>query len=100
LKDFGWEVAHGAVTRRPPIPLYTEGYTYDVGVWDWSIVQGPLSAAPCQTLGFLKVSIFNFCVVVPQDATGDAGGKRAAADVVLVCSRVEEQDCGMSFKSL
>jgi hypothetical protein len=21
--DFGWEIAHGAVTRRPPISLYT-----------------------------------------------------------------------------
>jgi hypothetical protein len=45
----------GAVTRRPPISLYTcvphtGGYTYAVGVWDLSIVQGPFSAAPCQTL--------------------------------------------------
>jgi hypothetical protein len=45
-KDFGWEIAHGAVTRRPPIPLYTlvartGGYKYDVGVWDLSIAQGP-----------------------------------------------------------
>jgi hypothetical protein len=23
FKDFGWEVAHAAVSRRPPIPLYT-----------------------------------------------------------------------------
>ena len=23
LRDFGWEIAHGAVTRRPPISLYT-----------------------------------------------------------------------------
>ena len=46
FRDFGWEMAHGAVTRRPPIPLYTivprtGGYAYDVGVWDLSIVQGP-----------------------------------------------------------
>ena len=42
--DFGWEIAHGFVTRRPPIPLYTmvprtEGYAYDVGVLDLSIVK-------------------------------------------------------------
>ena len=48
---FGWGIAHGAVSRRPPISLYTivahtEGYTYDVGVWDLSIVQGPFSVAP------------------------------------------------------
>jgi hypothetical protein len=23
LGGFGWEIAHGAVTRRPPISLYT-----------------------------------------------------------------------------
>ena len=49
------EIAHGAVTRRPPISLYTmvprtESYAYDVGVWDLSIVQGPFSVVPCQTL--------------------------------------------------
>jgi hypothetical protein len=43
-------------TRRPPISLdtvvpRTGGYTYDVGVRDLSIVQGPFSVAPCQTLG-------------------------------------------------
>jgi hypothetical protein len=48
-RDFGREIAHGALTRRPPIPLYTMGpctggYAYDVGVWDLSIVQGPFSA--------------------------------------------------------
>ena len=41
--------------RRPPISLYTmvprtEGYAYDVLVWGLSIVQGPFSVAPCQTL--------------------------------------------------
>jgi hypothetical protein len=40
---------------RPPIPLTrivarTEGYTYAAKVWDLSIVQGPFSVAPCQTL--------------------------------------------------
>jgi hypothetical protein len=62
--DFGWEIAHGAVSRRPPISLdtmvpRTRGYAYDVGVWDLFIVQGPFSVAPCQTL---TCSIRNFCV--------------------------------------
>jgi hypothetical protein len=35
--DFAWEIAHAAVSRRPPIPLYTmvaraHMYTYDAGV--------------------------------------------------------------------
>ena len=51
----GWGIAHDAVTRRPPISLdtmvpRTEGYAYDVGVWDLFIVQGPFSVAPCPTL--------------------------------------------------
>jgi hypothetical protein len=55
VRDFGWGIAHGAVSRRPPIRLYTMvprtgGYAYDVGVWDLSIVQGPFSVAPCRTL--------------------------------------------------
>jgi hypothetical protein len=54
-RGFGWEVAHEAVSRRPPVCLYTMvprtgGYAYDVGVWDLSIVQGPFSVAPCRTL--------------------------------------------------
>jgi hypothetical protein len=53
--DFGWGVAHGAVTRRPPISLdtmvlRTGGCAYDVGVWAVCRVQGALSVAPCQTL--------------------------------------------------
>jgi hypothetical protein len=41
-----WEIAHAAVTRRPPISLHvmvprTGGYTYGGGVWILSIVQGP-----------------------------------------------------------
>jgi hypothetical protein len=43
-RDFGWEVAHGAVSRRPPISLYTtvartHMYTYDAKLCDVSIVQ-------------------------------------------------------------
>jgi hypothetical protein len=42
---FGWEVAHEAVSRRPPISLYTmvpraHIYTYGAEVWALSIVKG------------------------------------------------------------
>jgi hypothetical protein len=44
----------GPFTRRPPISLYTMvprtgGYAYAAKVWDLSIIQGPVSVAPCQT---------------------------------------------------
>jgi hypothetical protein len=50
VRGFGWEMAHDAVSRRPPIPLYTmvartHMYTYDANVWDLSIVQGAFSVA-------------------------------------------------------
>jgi hypothetical protein len=55
VRDFGWEVAHAAVTRRPPISLYTmvprtRGCMYAAKVWNLSIVQVPFSVAPCQSL--------------------------------------------------
>jgi hypothetical protein len=34
VRGFGWEVAHAAVSRRPPVSLYT----YAASVWDLSIV--------------------------------------------------------------
>jgi hypothetical protein len=45
VKDFGREIAHAAVSRRPPIPLdtivaRTHMYTYAAKDWDLSIVQG------------------------------------------------------------
>jgi hypothetical protein len=77
IRDFGWEIAHGAVTRRPPISLYTMvprtgSYAYDVGVWDSSIVQGPFSVAPCPspTLRFASLSSLNTAACpVPSQAT-------------------------------
>jgi hypothetical protein len=57
VRDFGWEIAHAAVSRRPPISLYTlvprtESNAYDVE--DLSLVQGPFSVAPCQTLNVTR----------------------------------------------
>jgi hypothetical protein len=48
-------VTHAAVSRHPPIYLYTivvrsESYAYDAKVWGLFLVQGPFSVAPCQTL--------------------------------------------------
>jgi hypothetical protein len=55
LGFFGWESAHAAVSRRPPISLSrvvarAEGYTCDANVWDLSLVQRPFSVGPRQTL--------------------------------------------------
>jgi hypothetical protein len=51
---FGWEIAHAAVSQRPPLSLTkivarTEGYTNAASVRDWSIVQRPFSVAPCHS---------------------------------------------------
>ena len=65
--DFGWEIAHGAVSRRPLIPLDPMVHRtgrYDVGVWDVSIIQGPFSVAWCQTS--IDVTIRNFCIAVTR----------------------------------
>jgi hypothetical protein len=53
-QGFGWGIAHAAVSRRPPISLYTSVartrmYTYAPSVWDSSIVQPFSVVAPCQT---------------------------------------------------
>jgi hypothetical protein len=55
VRDFGWEIAHEAVSRRPPISLdtivaRTHMYTYSAKVWPLCIFQGSFSVAPCQTL--------------------------------------------------
>jgi hypothetical protein len=67
-KDFGWEIAHVAVSRRPPIFLdtivaRTHMYTYAAKLWASSLVQGPISVAPCQSL---YITIRNFFVAVCQ----------------------------------
>jgi hypothetical protein len=40
----------------------TGGYAYDVGVWDLSIVQGPFSVAPCQTLELRFATLCHRCI--------------------------------------
>ena len=57
-RDFGWEIAHAAVSRRPPIFLHTMvprtgGYAYDDGVWDLSIIQGAIF---CRAVPYLSDS--------------------------------------------
>jgi hypothetical protein len=52
--DFGWEIAHAAVSRRPLVPLSrivarTRMYTNAAIDWDLSTVRGPFSVAPCPT---------------------------------------------------
>jgi hypothetical protein len=61
VRNFGWEIAHEAVS---PIPLdtivaRTEGYTYAAKVCDLSIVHGPCSVAPCETLTFVTIRDFS-----------------------------------------
>jgi hypothetical protein len=61
----GWEIAHGAVSRCPPISLdtmvaRTENYTYAANVWALSIVRGPFSVAA------KPVTIRKFTIAVPR----------------------------------
>jgi hypothetical protein len=65
--DFGWKIlSPEAVSRRLPISFSrmvarTEGYTYDAKVWDSSVVHGPFSVAPCQTLTVRFAQLFHRC---------------------------------------
>jgi hypothetical protein len=65
------EIAHAAVSRRPPIPLYTivartHVYTYAAKVWDSSIIQGAFSVAPRQRAN-LGVTTRNLFIAVRHD---------------------------------
>ena len=67
---FRGEVAHEAVSRRPPISLYTivtrtEGYTYAAKVWDLSTI-----FAPCQTFA-LRFATFSPLYVLLLLAWGE-----------------------------
>jgi hypothetical protein len=54
-RDFGWEIAHAAVSGRPSISLdaivaRTEGYTHAANVWDVSIAQAIFLSPRAKTL--------------------------------------------------
>jgi hypothetical protein len=63
----------GAVTRRPPVSLYTVVlrtgcYAHDVEVWDLSVIQGPFSVAPCQTLTLRFATLSLYHLLDPHSA--------------------------------
>jgi hypothetical protein len=54
FRGFGWEIAHEAVTRRPPVSLdmivpRTGSYTYDVGFGICTSFKGHSLSFFCQT---------------------------------------------------
>jgi hypothetical protein len=64
-RDFGWEIAHAAVSRRPPSPLtrtvaHTHMYTNTATVRVLSLVQGPFS---CRPVPNRNDTIHNFSIV-------------------------------------
>jgi hypothetical protein len=51
IRGFGCEIAHAAVSRRPPISLTgivarPEGYIYDAELWALALVQGASFCRP------------------------------------------------------
>jgi hypothetical protein len=104
FKDFGWRSLNGAVSRRPPISLYTlvprtGGYAYDVGVWDSSIVQGPLSVAPCLNprLRFVMFSIW--LQVSAEAASRRARDAEAARDAAVLLREAADSEVRASLDS-
>jgi hypothetical protein len=58
------------VPRRPPIPLPLSvgragSYANDAKVWNLSLVQGPFSVAPCQTLNVHFATLPSLCTCTP-----------------------------------
>jgi hypothetical protein len=74
VRDFGWEIAHAAVSRRPPISLYT-------------IV--PLTGGCAKTVGIVHRSRTIFCRAVPAF--------RVATFSSLSWKRVLEGTCAASL---
>jgi hypothetical protein len=87
IRDFGWEIAHGAVSRRPPISLFTivartGGYTHAASVWDTSLVQDQFLSPPAKPCSASIRNFFHRCTagkwVVsagdPQPESGAGGG--------------------------
>jgi hypothetical protein len=78
-RGFGWKIAHAAVSRRPRISpeivvSRTRMYTYDATVCDSSIVQGPVSVAPCQTIIVTIRCLFT--AASPQDTRARSATRR------------------------
>jgi hypothetical protein len=81
-----------AVSQRPPFPLgtmvpRTGDYAYDGGVWDSSIVQGPLSPPVPNP----SVTIRNFFIdVAPSSPTPRGHSADAASSSTSRCTEEEE----------
>jgi hypothetical protein len=98
-RDFGWEVAHEAVSRRPPIPLCTivartRLYTCDAKVWDLSIVQGTIfcHAVPNPNDSQLVLlAMLGFGVRRATFLRGTAWHERKAAEALVAESAVPER---------
>jgi hypothetical protein len=96
VRGFGWEMAHDAVSRRPPIPLYTmvartHMYTYDANVWDLSIVQGAFSVAA----KLLVLRFATLCIAVCVRRVLTAMRAAASASAVLPASTVKSPNSVM-----
>jgi hypothetical protein len=63
--DFGWEIARGAVSRRPPIPLYT----YGASVWAVSELRYPSIQGPSYCRPVPNRPIRNLWVIVVRART-------------------------------
>jgi hypothetical protein len=66
VRDFGREIAHAAVSRRPPISLprivaRTHMYTYDANVWDFVPRSTTIFCRPAPNP---NITIRNFCIAV------------------------------------
>jgi hypothetical protein len=85
VRVFGWGFAHGPVSRRSPISLATMvartvGYAYDAGVWDLSIIQGPVFCVPNPS----NVTIRSYFIAVAPASEAPATGGAAPAPARVV----------------
>jgi hypothetical protein len=80
-RDFrgsGWEVAHAAVTRRPPIPLDTivpRARGLLVRRWGLGFVHRSRTIL-CRAVPNLRVAVRNFPIAVRSGTNGVANGRR------------------------
>ena len=59
----------------------TKGYAYGVGVWDSSIVQGPVSVAPCLPLTYVTIRNFGRWQLRRVPTAAQAADQALHADV-------------------